>query len=86
MNKARRHFTAQEKLDAIKRHVLEGTPLQPLRPARHRAQPVCGPVLLHFGQPAPYSAPCPLLRAPIGLRCRVTAVHTPASEDHRSKP
>ena len=30
MNKARRHFTAQEKVDAIKRHLLESTPISDL--------------------------------------------------------
>ena len=30
MNKARRHFTAQEKVDTIKRHLLEGTPISDL--------------------------------------------------------
>ena len=30
MNKARRHFTPQEKVAALKRHLLEGTPISDL--------------------------------------------------------
>ena len=30
MNQARRHFTAQEKVDALKRHLLEATPISNL--------------------------------------------------------